>query len=91
MRLQEQDHPALARGVRLRNDPSTGEPLLLFPEGVLHLSQTATEIVGQCDGKKSIAVMLTDLAQEYDVDPGTLRKDVLDCLQDLYERKLVVV
>lgn len=39
--IDEQSHPALAAGVRMQMDATTGEPILLFPEGVLHLNATA--------------------------------------------------
>ncbi|HZR16470.1 MAG TPA: pyrroloquinoline quinone biosynthesis peptide chaperone PqqD [Verrucomicrobiae bacterium] len=89
--MNEQSRPALARGVRLQTEPATGEPMLLFPEGVLYLSETANEIVCRCDGSNSIAEILAALAEEYQAEPETLRQDVLDCLHDLYQRKLVVV
>lgn len=90
MALDEQRCPALARGVRLQKDTKTGEPLLLFPEGLLHLSETAQEILIRCDGHKTIANIVSDLAKEYEADSESLRKDVLDCLNDLHQRKLVV-
>ncbi|HLH57438.1 MAG TPA: pyrroloquinoline quinone biosynthesis peptide chaperone PqqD [Verrucomicrobiae bacterium] len=83
--------PQLARGVRLQTDAKTGDPILLFPEGVLYLSETAQEILCRCDGRKSIGNILDELAAEYEAEAETLRKDVLDCVLDLYQRKLVVV
>ena len=88
--FDEQSCPALARGVRLHTDVKTSEPILLFPEGVLYLSATANDIVARCDGGQSISSIITALAEEYDVDRDTLQQDVLDCLNDLYQRKLVI-
>ena len=90
MDLNKETRPALARGVRLQTDPATGEPTLLFPEGVLHLSETAYEIVHLCDGRKSVEEIVKTLAAEYDENAAVLSEDVLDCLRDLYERKLVM-
>ena len=42
--------PRLARGVRLQADATTGQSVLLFPEGVLELNETAQEILARCDG-----------------------------------------
>lgn len=89
--LDEQSRPGLARGVRLQTDVKTGEPVLLFPEGVLYLSETANEILSRCNGVQTVSGILSALAEEYDVSPETLREDVLDCLNDLYQRKLVVL
>ena len=90
MPLDDQTRPALARGVRLQIDSATGEPVLLFPEGVLHLSPTANDILARCDGQATIASILSSLAEDYDIDHATLRNDLLDCLLDLHQRKLVV-
>src|SRR5262249_55425239 len=90
MPLNEQSCPALARGVRLQSDAKTGEPLLLYPEGVIHLSETANAILTCCNGSATVSSIVSSLAAEYEAAPETLRKDVLDCLVDLYERKVVV-
>lgn len=87
----EQACPALARGVRLQTDPKTGQPLLLYPEGAIELSETAHAILQRCNGTTTVAAIVSALMDEYDTIPEPLRKDVLDCLGDLYERKLVVV
>jgi coenzyme PQQ biosynthesis protein PqqD len=85
-----QSRPTLARGVRLQTDASTGEPVLLFPEGVLHLNPTAHDIVSRCDGQRTTEAIIALLADEYEVASEMLRGDVLDCLSQLHQRKLVV-
>lgn len=88
--ISDHARPMLARGVRLSTDKQTGEPLLLFPEGVVHLSDTAHAITQRCDGKASLGEIVKGLAAEFEVDAPTLKEDVLDCLQRLHRRKLVV-
>ena len=88
--INEQTCPSLARGVRLQNDPKTGDAVLLFPEGILFLSETAHEIVMHCDGESTVASIISSLAGEYEVDSGTLRQDVLECLLQLQERQALV-
>jgi coenzyme PQQ biosynthesis protein PqqD len=88
--LSEQSRPKLARGVRRQLDPTSGEPMLLFPEGVLFLSSSADDIVTRCTGQQTISAIIASLAEEYEADPTVLRRDVLDCLQDLSHRKLVI-
>ena len=75
--------PALARGVRLRDDPITGEPLLLYPEGVLPLDSTTYDIVRRCDGSRTTEEIIQSLAVEYDIDTDTLRADVHECIEQL--------
>ena len=78
----------LARGVRLQTDSKTGNSVLLFPEGVLELNETAQEILTRCDGR-TVTDIIQALAQEYDVDPQMLATDVHEILADLQQRKLI--
>jgi pyrroloquinoline quinone biosynthesis protein D len=80
--------PRLARGVRLQTDSKTGNSVLLFPEGVLELNETAQEIVTRCDGR-TVAEIVQVLAEEYDADPQMLGTDVQETLADLKRRKLI--
>jgi len=89
--LTDQSQPRLARGVRLQPDVSTGENVLLFQEGVLHLSETAHEILTRCDGRQTVWEIIASLSEEYEASPDLLRADVRECLLDLQQRKLVVL
>ena len=80
--------PTLTRGVRLQTDSKTGNSVLLFPEGVLELNETAQEIVTRCDGR-TVAEIVQALADEYDADPQMLGADVRETLADLQQRKLI--
>ena len=89
--LTAQSRPALARGVRLRTDPVNGEPVLLFPEGVLPLEATTHAIVSRCTGQETLEEIVASLAEEYEADQTTLLDDVRECLQELREEMLVTV
>ena len=91
MPLDPQSRPALGRGVRLTNDPITGEPVLLFPEGVLPLDAATHGIITRCSGEATIESIVLSLAREYDADPETLRLDVCECLAQLRQRMLVAI
>ena len=80
--------PRLARGVRLQTDSKTGNGVLLFPEGVLELNETAQEILTRCDGR-TVSEIVQALAEEYDIDPQMLAADVRETLADLQRRKLI--
>jgi len=80
--------PRLARGVRLQTDSTTGNGVLLFPEGVLELNETAREILARCDGR-TVSEIIQALAEEYDIDPQMLAADVQETLADLQRRKLI--
>jgi len=82
------ERPGLARGVRLQTDSKTGNSVLLFPEGVLELNETARDILRRCDGRP-VTEIIQGLAEEYDVDPEALVADVRETLGDLRRRKLI--
>ncbi len=89
--LEANSKPALARGVRRQPDPVTGERVLLYAEGLLILSETADSILARCDGSASVSEIVEALASEYDASPLDLQPDVIECLQSLLERKLIVL
>ena len=80
--------PTLTRGVRLQTDPETGNSVLLFPEGVLELNETAQEILTRCDGR-TVSEIIEALAEEYNADVGMLATDVRETLADLRRHKLI--
>ena len=86
--IADSAQPRLARGVRLQTDSKTGNSVLLFPEGVLELNETAQDIVSRCDGR-TVGEIIQALAKEYDIDPQMLGVDVRETLVDLQRRKLI--
>jgi pyrroloquinoline quinone biosynthesis protein D len=86
--LADNARPRLARGVRLQIDHATGQGVLLYPEGIVELNETAREILARCDGRP-LGEIVSDLTEEYDVDPGQLATDVRETLADFHHRKLI--
>jgi pyrroloquinoline quinone biosynthesis protein D len=80
--------PRLVRGVRLQTDSKTGNGVLLFPEGVLELNETAREVLTRCDGQ-TVSEIIQALAEEYDADLEILAADVRETLVDMQRRKLI--
>jgi len=88
--ITDDARPHLARGVRLQIDRATGKSVLLFPEGIVELNETAQEILVRCDGRP-LSDIACALAEEYEVDLATLAVDVREILADLQRRKLVEI
>ena len=86
--ISDSAQPRLPRGVRLQVDATTGKSVLLFPEGVLELNETAQEILTRCNGR-TVTEIIQALAEEYDVDLEMLAADVHETLADLQRRKLI--
>jgi pyrroloquinoline quinone biosynthesis protein D len=80
--------PRLSQGVRLQTDAATGKSVLLFPEGIVELNQTAHEIVSRCDGR-TLDELMRELGEEYDCEPAALAADVRETLADLHVRRLI--
>jgi pyrroloquinoline quinone biosynthesis protein D len=80
--------PSLAKGVRLEIDSITHKSVLLFPEGIVELNETAHEILSRCNGR-TLREIVESLAKEYDADSNALAADVRDTLSDLQRRKLI--
>ena len=80
--------PSLAIGVRLQIDSTTGKNVLLYPEGIVELNETAHEILSRCDGR-TLREIVCDLAEEYESDSEALAADVRETLADLQQRKLI--
>lgn len=83
--------PALAPRVRLQTDAVTGHEVLLYPEGILELNDTAHEIILRCDGHRTVEQIVDHLCVEYDAPREVLLPDVLACLEDMRRRQLVQI
>lgn len=81
------DRPQLRRGVRTGTDPLSGETVLLFPEGVLILNETAIAVICQCDGCHSVAEVVRSVGEVYD---DVALEDVMSLLRDLVTQNLLV-
>ena len=89
-KIADTTRPRLAKGVRLQSDSATGKSVLLFPEGVVELNETAHEILVRCDGR-ALGEIVQALAEEYDTDLAALATDVRETLADLQRRKLIKI
>jgi len=62
--------------------------VLLYPEGIVELNETAQEILSRCDGRV-LGEIICELAEEYEADFDALASDVRETLADLQQRKLI--
>ena len=71
--------PHIARGYRLQYENAQAAWVLLYPEGMIRLSDTAAEIVQRVDGCRTVDALVADLEGAY---PGVdLRGDVIEFLE----------
>ena len=82
--------PRLMRGVRLREDPARGF-VLLAPERVLTANPTAVEVLKRCDGERTVAEIVDELATTFAADRSRIAGDVDALLADLAAKRMVVL
>src|SRR5260370_33465237 len=81
--------PRLVSKARLQVDKVSGEPVLLYPEGVVLLNATGEAIIQLCDGTRSFPEILNRLALTYNTPEDELENDLSDYLLKLHEQNLV--
>ena len=57
--------PAIGSGFRLQWEPAQEAHVLLYPEGMVQLNQSAAAILTRCDGARTIADIVADLERAY--------------------------
>ena len=86
--LDPDSRPRLMRGVRLREDPARGF-ILLAPERVLTANPTAVEVLKRCDGERTVAQIVDELAVTFSADRARVAGDVEALLSDLAAKRMV--
>ncbi len=82
--LAPSDVPFIPTRCRMQWEPAQQSYVLLFPEGMVKLSETAAEILKRVDGTSSVDAIVRNLEQAY---PGAdLRGDVIEFLNTSYAR-----
>ncbi|MCB1907515.1 MAG: pyrroloquinoline quinone biosynthesis peptide chaperone PqqD [Rhodocyclaceae bacterium] len=67
--------PVIGRGFRLQWEAAQDCHVLLYPEGMVKLNQSAGEILKRCDGTRDVAGIVADLERTFAA--SGLEKDVL--------------
>ncbi|TWP48651.1 pyrroloquinoline quinone biosynthesis peptide chaperone PqqD [Lentzea tibetensis] len=78
--------PRIRRGVKCTYDQIRGSHVVLFPEGVLVLNETAAMVVERCDGNTTVGDIALRLAEEFD---GVEPQDIAELVSRLVARRVV--
>jgi coenzyme PQQ biosynthesis protein PqqD len=78
----------LERGVRLRRQTG-GDSMLLVPEGIVSLNDTAAAALELADGSRSFEAIVAVLAERFDAPLQTLSEDVRELLDAFVARGFV--
>ena len=80
--------PKLIPHASLRYNEARGEWLMMMPEAVVVLNETAAAVLNLCDGARSVDGIVDALGVDYE---GVEVADVEDLLRDLADQHLVVL
>ncbi|MFS0756920.1 pyrroloquinoline quinone biosynthesis peptide chaperone PqqD [Noviherbaspirillum sp. 1P10PC] len=78
------EKPLLNRRFRMQYEPAQQAHVLLYPEGMVRLNQSAAEILKRCDGSATIDEIIAQLEAAFDTTG--LRDDVLGMLSHAQEK-----
>ncbi len=79
--------PAIAAGYRLQYEEAQDSWVLLYPEGMVTLNESASEILKRCDGERDINQIVAVL--EKDFEESGLVGDVTAFMEIALENKWI--
>jgi pyrroloquinoline quinone biosynthesis protein D len=65
MNIDTTARPTIGRGFRLQWEPAQEAHVLLYPEGMVKLNQSAAAILTRCNGTRTVADIVSDLESTY--------------------------
>jgi pyrroloquinoline quinone biosynthesis protein D len=84
--VSEASRPVLPRHAKLRFDETRQRWVILAPERVLAPDEIAVEVLQLCDGVRSVADVIDQLAEKYAAERDAIATDVIAMLQDLADK-----
>ncbi len=77
--------PRLRPGFRFQWEPAQEAHVLLYPEGMVKLNESAAAILGEVDGKTPVDQIIRNLEARF-ADAGDLSDDICQFLEDAREQ-----
>ncbi|MCW8884223.1 MAG: pyrroloquinoline quinone biosynthesis peptide chaperone PqqD [Motiliproteus sp.] len=85
--VQMQDRYEINPLFLFRWEESQESHVLLYPEGVVKLNQTAATILKHCDGELTVDQFITEIANEFDqTDPEVIAQSVVKFLEASHDK-----
>src|SRR3569833_373086 len=86
IQVSEHSRPMLPRHTKLKYDETRQVWVILAPERVLAPDEISVEVLKLCDGVRSVAVIVDELAAKYAALRDTIATDGVAMLQDLADK-----
>jgi pyrroloquinoline quinone biosynthesis protein D len=77
--LAADSKPRVGNGFRLQWEQAQGAYVLLYPEGMVKLNQSAGEIMKRCDGAADVAAIVAELERAFNAQG--LEREVLGFIE----------
>ena len=78
--------PRFAPGVRLHHDQARARWVVMAPERMFVLDETALEVLRLVDGARDLDAIVAALALKFDAPPDVIAADVRAMVEDLIAR-----
>lgn len=88
MQVEAKHICSIAPGVRLQFEKVQDAWVLLYPEGMVTLGETASDILRFVDGKRDVEAVITELKNEYG-ESEELAGDVMEFLNGMVAQSWV--
>ncbi|MEY1661717.1 pyrroloquinoline quinone biosynthesis peptide chaperone PqqD [Isoalcanivorax beigongshangi] len=82
--------PAFRRGYRLQWEPVQHAHVVLYPEGMVKLNDSAAEILLQVNGESTAGAIVTALQQKFP-EAGDLTTDVMAFLEVAHDQQWLIL
>ncbi|KPQ03041.1 pyrroloquinoline quinone biosynthesis peptide chaperone PqqD [Marinobacter sp. HL-58] len=89
MAMSMEQVPRLRPGFRFQWEPAQNAHVLLYPEGMVRLNDSAGAVLKEVNGERSVADIVTRLEQQFP-DAGSLENDVSDFLKDAEQQHWIL-
>ena len=89
MTFTDQHIPMFRRGYRLQWEPAQDCHVILYPEGMAKLNESATAILQLVDGKQTLASLITALNARFP-EAGGVDDDVNEFFAQAVEQKWII-
>jgi pyrroloquinoline quinone biosynthesis protein D len=81
--------PRLRPGFRFQWEPAQNAHVLLYPDGMVRLNESAGAVLKEIDGERTVAAIVAVLEQQFP-DAGSLQTDVSDFLSDAEQKHWIL-
>lgn len=82
------EYPCIGPGFRLQWEPAQNSHVLLYPEGMVRLNQSAGEILKRCDGQHSLSMLVSALETAF--QSKGLATEITDFLHKAQQQRWIV-